>query len=191
MSKKILVVLGHPQRKSFCGALAQAYINGAKKSNAEIKELNIGDLKFDPILRDVYGDSQKFEEDLKIAQEQIKWADHLVFVYPTWWGGMPALLKGFIERVFVPGFAFIESNHSYQGCLGNRSAHLIVTMDSPTWFYKWFTKSPGHNLMKKAILEFCGIKPVRISDFGPVKGSTKEKREEWLAEVRRKGERLL
>lgn len=191
MSKKILVILGHPQKQSLCGALAQSYVDGAKSSSADIKELYIGDLKFEPILRDVYGNAQEMEGDLKKAQEDIKWADHLVFVYPTWWGSMPALMKGFIEKVFLPGFAFKENGNFYEGCLGNRSAHLIVTMDSPTWFYKFVTKSPGHTLMKKAILEFCGIKPVRISDFGPVKNSTKETREKWLAEIRRKGERLL
>jgi|SRR3989304_5289898 len=94
-------------RNSFCGVLAEAYIEGAKAAGADIKQLYLGELKFDPILWHGYKEIQELEEDLKMAQEFILWAEHLVFVYPTWWGTIPALLKGFIDRTFLPGFAFL------------------------------------------------------------------------------------
>ena len=179
-------------RNSFCGALAEAYIEGAKSAGADIKQLYLGELKFDPILWHGYKEIQELEEDLKMAQEFILWAEHLVFVYPTWWGTMPALLKGFIDRTFLPGFAFKYRQNSlfWDRLLTNRSARLLVTMDAPPWYYRWVYKQPGHNMMKKTILGFCGIKPVKVSEFGPIKMSTEEQRHKWLLKARELGEKI-
>jgi NAD(P)H dehydrogenase (quinone) len=97
------------------------------------------------------------------------------------------LMKGFIDRIFLPGFAFKYRANSSQWdkLLAGRSAHLLVTMDSPPWYFRWINRMPGHHQMKKTILEFSGVKPVRISSFGPVLGSTLKRRERWLGEVRR------
>jgi putative NADPH-quinone reductase len=129
------------------------------------------------------------ETDLVMAQEAIKWAEHLVFVYPIWWGTIPALLKGFIERVFLPGFAvnFRDNSPLWDKLLTGRSAHLIVTLNTPSWIYRWIYGRPGHNTMKKTILEFCGIKPVRITEVGPVRNSTDTKRKQWIAQIRALG----
>jgi NAD(P)H dehydrogenase (quinone) len=150
----------------------------------------LGQLVFDPILRGGYASTQGLEADLEAAQKAISWAKHLVFVYPTWWGAMPALMKGFIDRVFLPGFAFKyrEGSHGWDRLLSGRSAHLVVTMDSPTWYYSWISRMPGHNQMKRTILGFCGIGPVEITSFGPVKGSSLQLRQKWMAQVRKSGE---
>ena len=96
--------------------------------------------------------------------------------------GLPALLKGFIDRVFLPGFAFKYRKDSpwWDRLLAGRSARLLVSMDTPPWYYRWVYRMPGHHEMRRTILEFCGIKPVRISQFGPVKGSTEAQRAKWL-----------
>jgi len=114
------------------------------------------------------------------------WADHLVFVYPIWWGTIPALLKAFIERVFLPGFAvnFRENSPWWDKLLTGRSARLIVTLNTPSFYYRWVFGRPGHNTMKKTILQFCGVKPVRITEVGPMKNSTEARRKKWLALVR-------
>ena len=142
--------------------------------------------------KDCYKEIQELEEDLKMAQEFIIWAEHLVFVYPTWWGTIPAQLKGFIDRTFLPGFAFKYRKDSlfWDRLLTNRSARLLVTMDAPHWYYKWAYKQPGHNMMKKTILWFCGIKPVKISEFGPIKISTETQRHKWLLKARKLGEKI-
>ena len=106
MNKRILVILGHPAQDSLCGALAQAYVKGAEAAGHEVRSLALGSLRFDPILREGYNCIQPLEPDLLAAQEAITWAQHLVFVYPIWWGSIPALLKGFFDRVLLPGFAF-------------------------------------------------------------------------------------
>jgi putative NADPH-quinone reductase len=191
MSKKILVILGQPQRQSFGAALAQAYADGARASGAEVRELFLGELTFDPTGAMNHSSPPALETDLVKAQEAIKWAGHLVFVYPIWWGTIPALLKGFIERVFLPGFAvnFRANSPLWDKLLAGRSAHLIVTLNTPSWIYRWVYGRPGHNTMKKTILEFCGIKPVRITEVGPVRNSTDAKRKQWMAQVRALGTR--
>jgi len=189
MPKRILVILGQPQRQSFGAALAQAYAEGARASGAEVRELFLGDLKFDPAGAMNHSSQPALETDLVMAQEAIKWAEHLVFAYPIWWGTIPALLKGFIERVFLPGFAvnFRDNSPLWDKLLTGRSAHLIVTLNTPSWIYRWVYGRPGHNTMKKTILEFCGIKPVRITEVGPVRNSTDTKRKQWIAQIRALG----
>ena len=185
MSKRILVVLGHPAKECFCSALADAYMNGARIAGNEVQLISLSTLSFDPILHNGYNSIQPLEPDLVSAKEAMKWAEHLVFVYPIWWGAMPALLKGFIDRVFLPGFAFKfrDGSAMWDRLLSDRSAHLLVTMDTPLWYYKIVYRMPGHNQMKRTILEFCGIKPVKVSSFGPVKNATLQKREKWLAKA--------
>lgn len=185
--KKILVILGHPRKDSLCGALATAYAGTARAAGAEVRELALADLAFDPVLHLGYRGEQAPEADLAAAQESILWADHLAFVYPTWWGGLPALLKGFIDRVFQPGFAFKYRPDSpwWDRLLAGRSARLIVTMDTPPWYYRWFYRMPGHQQMRRTVLEFCGIRPVRIAQFGPVKASTPERRRQWIEAAHR------
>jgi putative NADPH-quinone reductase len=185
MSKRILIILGHPSNIGYCGALADSYAAGAETAGNEVKRIFLADLVFDPVLRSGFNCVQELEPDLEAAQAAISWSQHLVFVYPIWWGAMPALLKGFIDRVFLPGFAFKYRSGSalWDKLLTGRSAHLLVTMDSPPWYFRWFTRMPGHHQMKRAILEFCGIKPVKISEFGSVKSSTQQQREKWLSKV--------
>ncbi|MDH5389479.1 MAG: NAD(P)H-dependent oxidoreductase, partial [Gammaproteobacteria bacterium] len=112
MEKKILVILGHPDEESFCGALAKAYIEGAKDSGNEVHTINLGELKFDPVLWKGYSKIQELEPDLVNAQELMQWSNHIVFIYPNWWGTMPALMKGFFDRAFLPGFAFKYRDNS-------------------------------------------------------------------------------
>lgn len=187
--KRILVILGHPRKDSLCAALAAAYVDSARKAGAEARELALADLSFDTVLHTGYAGEQPLEPALAAAQQDILWAEHLAFVYPTWWGGLPALLKGFIDRVFLPGFAFKYRKDSpwWDRLLAGRSARLLVTMDAPPWYYRWIYRMPGHNQMRRTILEFCGIKPVRISSFGIVKSSTAAQRGKWLEAARRAG----
>lgn len=185
--KKILPILGHPRSDSLCRGLADAYAGAASAAGAELRRLTLADMAFDPVLHMGYRGEQGMEPDLVAAREAIQWAEHLVFVYPTWWGGLPALLKGFVDRVLLPGFAFKYRKDSpwWDRLLAGRSARLLVTMDTPPWYYRWIYRMPGHNQMKRTVLEFCGVKPVRISQFGSVKASTPERRRQWIEAAHR------
>ncbi|TRX61022.1 NAD(P)H-dependent oxidoreductase [Carboxylicivirga sp. M1479] len=190
--KNILIINGHPNKESFCFELAKQYKAGADASGGDCKLINLIDLDFSPVLKYGYRKRTELEPDLVNIQKLIKAADHLVFVYPNWWGSQPALLKGFIDRVFLPNFAFSYRDNSllWDKLLTGKSARLIVTMDTPTWYYKLIYKSPGHNAMKKGVLGFCGVKPVKITSFSPVKSAIRTKRQLWLKQVEQLGEAM-
>ncbi len=181
--KKILIIQGHPDVKSLCHALADAYEAGAQATSAQVRRINLHEQKFDPILHQGLGAEQPLEPDLQAAQQDIAWAEHLVFVYPNWWGSMPALLKGFFDRTLQPGFAYKYRKQSsrWDKLLTGRTAQLLVTMDTPGWYYRWVWHRPGHQQMRHTILGFCGIKITRITEFSPVQGSSAVQREGWLS----------
>jgi NAD(P)H dehydrogenase (quinone) len=189
---RVLVINGHPDKESLCASLAGKYKIGANKSGAECDIVNLTDLEFSPVLEYGYRKLTGLEPDLQKAWDLIIKADHLVFVYPNWWGTYPALLKGFIDRVFLPGFAFEyqEKSPLPKQLLTGKTARLLVTTDTPNWYYSLIYRKPGHNSMKKSILGFCGIKPVKVSTFGPVRGSTDAQRKSWLASVQKLGKEL-
>lgn len=189
--KKIVIINGHPNKESLNFAFAQAYKKGAMQSNAEVREIIIAELIFDPNLKFGYQKRTDLEPDLLAAWEKIKWADHLVWIHPVWWGGMPALVKGFIDRLFLPGFAFQYRENSifWDKLLRNKTARIITTLDQPGWYYRLMYGRPSVNQLKKAILEFCGISPVSTSYFGIVKNSKKEERLKWISQVEEMGRR--
>ena len=131
--RRLLVIQGNPKRTSFCQSLADAYVQGAQASGQVVRQLKLADAQFDPVLREGYDLSQTLEPDLLEAQRQIHWAEHLVFIYPVWWNGLPAVLAGFLERVLQPGFAFAQRDQTWGGepLLTGRSAELLVTSDTP------------------------------------------------------------
>ena len=102
---------------------------------------------------------------------------------------MPALLKGFIDRVFLPGFAFRyhDDDPWWDKLLEGRSGRIIATMDAPKLYFWIAYRGAGHNAMRRATLYFCGIRPVGITTMDRVKSSSPEKREKWLRDVRRLG----
>ncbi len=190
--KKILVLSGHPVQDTFTDSLTEAYVRAAKTSDSEVRLIMLRDLPFELNFKEGYRGNQSLEPCLVEAQESIRWADHLVFIYPNWWSTFPALLKGFIDRTFLPGFAFKYKSGSLspEKLLVGKTARIIVTMDSPIWYYKIYLLAPGHNAMKKGILQFCGFKPVRITSIGPVRGSSETKRSFWLRKVEKLGSGL-
>lgn len=191
--KKIVIINGHPNKESFNFALAEAYKKGAEQSNAAISTITIAELNFNPNLAFGYQKRMEMEPDLQTAWQKIKEADHLVWVHPVWWGGLPAITKGFIDRVFLPGLAFRYRENSvwWDKLLKGKTAHIITTLDQPGWYYRLVYGRPSVNQLKKTILEFCGVKPVRVSYVGIIKTSEKAQREKWLQQVFEMGRKQL
>jgi putative NADPH-quinone reductase/1,4-dihydroxy-2-naphthoate octaprenyltransferase len=188
---RCLLILAHPRRNSLCGALFDACAEGARQAGVECRELILSEMRFDP---NVHADSpelQPLEPDLVRAQRDIHWAEHLVFVYPTWWGTYPALLKGFLDRVLTPGFAFRHGTHDHwDKLLAGRTADLITTMDTPPFVYRFIYRAPGRQALARATLGYCGIRSVRIAAFGPVLAAQTSQRQKWLTQARAIGSRL-
>jgi NAD(P)H dehydrogenase (quinone) len=183
--KKILIINGHPNRASFNFGVASSYFEGAIQSGAEVDTITISELHFDPNLQFGYQKRTELEPDLLAAWEKIKKADHLVWIHPVWWGGLPAIMKGFIDRLFLPGMAFQYRENSvwWDKLLKGKTAHIITTLDQPGWYYRFVYGRPSVNQLKKCTLEFCGIKPVKVSYLGIIKSSDEQQRQKWLQKV--------
>ena len=188
--KKILIINGHPDAESFNYGLSEAYKKGAAKSGADIMEINIRELDFNPNLQYGYRKRTELEPDLLEAQDKLKWADHLVWIYPVWWGSVPAMMKGFLDRVLLPGFAFNKRKDSlwWDKCFTGKTARIICTLDQPAWYYRWVYGRPSHNAMQKVTMNYIGVRKVRITAIGPIRLSKEEFREKWLKKVEKLGQ---
>ncbi|MDQ3057893.1 MAG: NAD(P)H-dependent oxidoreductase [Pseudomonadota bacterium] len=191
-TKRILIIQGHPDAvlMHLCHGLADAYAGGAQAAGHEVRWSRVAELDF-PLLR-----SQKEWEDgplpasLHQAQEDIRWAEHLVLVFPLWLGDMPAVLKGFLEQVARPGFAFERegSNAAFtKKALTGRSARVVVTMGMPALVYRWYFRAHSVKSLERNILGFVGIKPVHETLIGGAGNLSEEDSKIWLAKLRRLG----
>ena len=127
---------------------------------------------------------------LKPAQEDIAWAEHIVFFFPLWLGDMPAVLKGFLEQVARPGFAFTrEEGGSPWGnkALTGRSARVVVTMGMPAIVYRWYFRAHSVKSLERNILGFVGIAPVHETLIGLTGNMKREDAGKWLSKLRRLG----
>ncbi|PBJ09055.1 NAD(P)H-dependent oxidoreductase [Flavobacterium sp. ACN6] len=183
--KKILIINGHPNPESFNFGIAESYKSGAETSGAVVETITIAALNFNPNLKFGYQKRTELEPDLLESWEKIKRADQLVWIHPVWWGGLPAITKGFIDRLFLPGMAFQYRENSvwWDKLLKGKTAHIITTLDQPSWYYRLFYGRPSVNQLKKSTLEFCGVKPVKVSYIGVIKGSEEKQRKKWLEKV--------
>lgn len=191
MKKNILIINGHPDKGSFNYALAKAYQEGALKTGAQADVIHIGELSFNPNLQYGYTKRMELEPDLLACLEKIKKADHLVWIHPVWWGGLPAIMKGFIDRLFLPGitYQYRENSVWWDKLLTGKTARIITTLDQPAWYYWIFYRNPSVNQLKKSTLEFCGIKPVAVTYIGIVKTADTRQRQLWIDKIRQLGQK--
>lgn len=192
MSKHILIIDGHPDAKAdhYVHALSAAYRDGARAGGHQVRGIVVSELWF-PLLRT--GEDFKSgipTESVRKAQEWLAWADHVVILFPLWLGSMPALLKGFLEQLLRPGFAFATTRGRLfprKKLLAGKSARIIVTMGMPAWFYRWYFRSHSLKSLKRNILRSCGLKPVRSCVVGTVETMSQAARGSWLLKVQRLG----
>lgn len=191
MAKNILLILGHPSENSFCKALLDAYKKGAEIAGAACKIIYISRLNFAVNLSDGYktGEAMQLEEDLVASQQLIQWADHIVMAYPNWWGFMPAIAKGFIDRVFLPGFAFKHHSGKIfpEKLLKGKSMRLMVTMDTPKWWFYLIYRASQYQILKRIVFGYVGFDPIHFSTFGFIRKSTARLRDNWLKKVEQLG----
>jgi putative NADPH-quinone reductase len=194
MAKNILLILGHPSENSFCKALLDAYKTGAEAAGANCKTLYLSKLNFNVNLSDGYktGEAMQLEDDLIASQQLIQWADHVVMAYPNWWGFMPAIAKGFIDRVFLPGFAFKHQSGKIfpDKLLKGKSMRLLVTMDTPKWWFYLIYRASQYQILKDIVFGYVGFNPIGFSTFGFIRKSTDKQRNNWLRKVEQLGTRF-
>jgi putative NADPH-quinone reductase len=181
----VTIIQGHPDASArhFCHALADAYGDGARSAGHAVRVIDIGRLDV-PLLqsKDAF-DHGAIPAELRQAQADIAWASHLVLVYPLWLGEMPAKVKGFFEQVLRPGFAFELGGHGWTAKLHGKTARVVVTMGMPAAVYRWYFAAHGLKSLRRNILSFVGIKPVRATLIGLVEGASAKRRSGWLAKL--------
>ncbi|MEE9381015.1 MAG: NAD(P)H-dependent oxidoreductase [Hyphomonadaceae bacterium] len=189
MPARIFIWVGHPRETSLSHGLADAYQRGAEAQGAEIRRMHLSDMQFDPDLQEGYHARKTLEPCLEEWRENILWANHLLWAYPYWWGGMPAKMKGVIDRAFLPGFAmeFHEKDLFWDRLLKGRSADVILTSDTPAWYDQIFYGRPGKRAVTNLVLKFAGIKPVRTFQPATVKTAKPAKIAKWMKRAERMG----
>ncbi|WP_448547456.1 NAD(P)H-dependent oxidoreductase [Thalassotalea fusca] len=192
MSKNVLILNGNPKSQSFCSELARRYADGCKVAGHRVQILDIQSLNYNPSLVEGYSHDQPLEEDLLRFQRKIEWANHIVIVHPVWWGMMPSVLKGLLDRVFLPGFAFrfVKGSRRWEKLLKNKTAHVISTLDTPAWYYHLVYRAPALRALKNMTLEFCGISPVKSTTIGSLKHLKPEQKTQWLERVYNYGQKF-
>lgn len=190
VTKRIAIILGHPDGRGnhFGHALVDVYKKSAEAAGHEVRLVDVGKAEF-PLLRS----KNEYEtgtppEAIQQGQHTVAWADHLVIYFPLWLGAMPALLKGFLEQVLRPGFAYraAESGGMPKKLLRGKSARIIITMGMPAFVYRWYFGAHGLKNLKRNILGLCGVHPIRESLIGMVEGSDAH-RKKWLAKMENLG----
>ena len=182
---KIAIVVGNPMHGSYSEALGEAYLRGAESGGHAAKLFVLADMKFDAILREGYRREQPLEPDLVAARQALQASDHLVFVFPLWAGDMPAIMKGFIERVLQPDLLAIQASGGKASwkIFKGKSARVIMTMGMPGWVYHWYFGRHALKLLKRNVLQFTGVNPVRATVYGMIDAVGQDRRKQWLREV--------
>lgn len=186
----ITIIQGHPDggTRHLCHALADEYAAGAVARGHSIRVIDLGKIEF-PLLRTKESfDHEGPPRELQAAQDDIAWARHLLLIYPLWLGEMPAVVKGFFEHVFRPGFAFDLGAHGWTAKLRGKTARVVVTMGMPAAAYRWYFGAHSLKSLRRNVLSFAGIKPVRATLIGRVEGGSAKTSQRWLAKLRALGE---
>lgn len=188
---RIVVVQGHPDPAGghLCHALADAYAQAGRARGHAVDRVEVARLDFPWLRSKAEFEHGALPDALRPAQAAIGAADHLAMFYPLWLGTLPAILKAFLEQTLRPGFAFDYRSDSQfpRRRLAGKSARIVVTMGMPTLAYRWYFGAHGLKNLKRNVLGFAGIGPVRDTLFGMVETAGESKRARWFAEMGRLG----
>jgi putative NADPH-quinone reductase len=180
---RIVIIVGHSLRGTYCEALAEAYERGAESARHEVSLFNTATMTFDPVLRGGYRSLQPLEPDLAVARTDIQAASHMVLIFPLWLGTLPAIFKGFLERVIQPDIFQSAKTGKFPTPWKGKSARVVITMGMPGFVYRWYYGAHALKMLKRNILAFVGIAPIRSTIHGMIEGVSQERRQRWLADM--------
>ena len=180
---RIVIIVGHSRKDTYCEALGQSYERGARAAGHEATLYVTSRMAFDPVLHEGFEREQALEPDLQRAHDSMMKADHLVLIFPLWLGTLPAIMKGFLERVLQPRLVEPARQGKFVKLLKGKSARVIVTMGMPRLVYRWWFGAHALKMLERNILGFMGVKPVRSSIYGSIESVSRETRLRWLRDV--------
>jgi putative NADPH-quinone reductase len=172
MAARIFILNGHPGPSSITRQATDRYAAAARTAGHEVRLSHLHDLSFDPD-RGIsgYDNAKPLEPVLEEALCNLEWCSHFVLAFPLWWGGFPAKLKGWIDRVLVPGRTFTTEQTTALGLpaplLTGRSARVLITSDTPRAFLWAAYGDAILRQLRGQVLGFVGFKPVRITFLAP------------------------
>ncbi|MBT9291729.1 NAD(P)H-dependent oxidoreductase [Prosthecodimorpha staleyi] len=184
MSRRIAIILGHPDPapERFCRALAAAYAEGARTAGHTVTLVDLSGIEIPFLRSQTEFETGPVPENLAAARDAVVAADHLVLIFPLWLGTMPALVKAFLEHIARPGIAFRYRDKGLpEKLFAGKSARVVVTMGMPAFVFRWFYLAHGIRGLKRSILSFVGVAPVRETYIGGIGAATPERRAAWLA----------
>ena len=192
MTARIFILDGHPGLGSVARQAVERYAAAAEAAGHEFRVAHLHDITFDPD-RGVagYDDAKPLEPVLQEHLKNLEWCSHFVLAFPLWWGGFPAKLKGWIDRVFVPGWTFTTEETTALGLpaplLTGRSARVVITSDTPRVFLRIAYGDAILRQIRGQVLGFVGFKPVKITFFAPASDPKPGSVDGLLAEMDRLG----
>ncbi len=168
--KRIFILNGHPAAESLTGSVAESYADAARRAGHHVRMTNLHDLQFDPDYGfGGYVNQKPLEPELEQVLQDLEWAEHVVVATPMWWGGLPAKLKGLFDRALLPGRAFDTRNTTKLGLpaplLTGKTGRVLLLSDTPGWFFRVMYRNAMVVQIQQQILEFVGIKPVKVTKF--------------------------
>lgn len=179
----IAIIAGHARKDTFCEALGEAYRRDSEADGHRPRLFVTSKMTFDPILHGGFAKIQPLEPDLQAAHDAIMEADHLVLIFPLWLETLPAIFKGFLERVLQPDLVEPSKKGKFTKIFKGKSARVIMTMGMPGFIYHCYFGAFALRMLKRNILGFVGVSPVRSTIHGMIEAVTPEKRQSWLAEA--------
>lgn len=186
----VTLVTAHPVEGSFSNALGAAWAAGARGAGATVHAFDATRLRFDPVLRHVYQQRMPDEPDLARLRSAIAASTVVTWAFPTWWAGLPAALKGLVDRLFLPRESFVfEGRALPRGLLAGRSSRYVATMDSPAWWYALAHHAALEGSFGRGTLRFVGFAPVRRTVVHRVRALDAAARARWLDTLRATGAR--
>ena len=186
--KRVLVLNGHPAESSLSRTFAEAYAQAAEQGGHDVRLWHLHDLDFDPDFGSArYTDLKPLEPILEDVLQDIEWSQHIVLASPMWWGGLPAKLKGLLDRVLLPGRTF-DPRSMKRGkpapLLGGRTARVILTSDTPGILLRLFYRNAILWQLRSQIFDLIGVKPTRFTHFTGASHPKEGRVEQWLETVR-------
>lgn len=179
-----LIINAHPDPASLTSSIARSVFDRYTNKGESVKQLSLSELNFSLNFKG-FGDEEEVPKDIVLAQDLIRWADHIVIATPIWWSTYPALLKGFFDRSLLPGFAFKydEDKALPVKLLTGKTAELILLSDAPAWYRKYILRDPAATVLKRDILGFCGIKVTKVKRIGSVRKIAADERQRILRNI--------
>ncbi|RED13159.1 NAD(P)H-dependent oxidoreductase [Pontivivens insulae] len=182
MTRRIFIWIAHPRANSLNHALAERYASAAREAGADVRVQDLSAMRFSQDFTGYVSGHAPLEPDLLAWQDNLKWADHVLWVHPYWWAGMPSKARAVLERALSPGFAYKyrKTGMLWDKHLTGRTGDVIVTGDTPPILDTLLYGRPGRRAVRNQMLDFVGIKPRKIVQFGAVRGAPERKITRWL-----------